>query len=95
MSKSVEDTRRELFEDWHNKKAIEQAERQEFQSVLSWLANKEILWLGFNAALDAVEIELPYLVEQKPYNHPNNAWNDALKKSKLCIEANNLGLKIK
>ena len=95
MSKSVESTRRELFQhavkrDWLESMIC-------FQRKADGYADRDIdnAWWAFNAALDCVEIELPYSVEQKPYNHPNNAWNSAVKETKSKIETLNLGLKVK
>lgn len=85
-------TRRELFEAWALTDAWlglgEEPERfeggyLEFETHAAWLA--------FNAALDAIEIELPkpsgMLIDARYYSGVSD--------SRSCIESLNLGIKIK
>ena len=98
MSKSVEETRRELFKEWFDSLVWPMCEK---------CSNAEyIAWEAFNAALDAVEIELPPQ-DISHYGGPDSeygpsyeqlegaGYNHGLSDCKLAIEATNLGLKIK
>lgn len=78
MSKSVESTRRELFKKWFDSLAWPMCEKCS--------KDEHIAWEGFNAGLDAVEIELPKaFLNEAPYKV----------KVKESVESLNLGLKIK
>jgi hypothetical protein len=93
MSKSVESTRRELFEQlvsipdsvtWSN-------ETKSYIGQNFWLV--DYAWEAFNAALDAVEIELP--LQTREYDRADEYYNMAIDCCKDSIERTNLGLKIK
>lgn len=87
MSKSVEETRRELFEAWYNKQWV-LCERCS--------ASKDIAWEAFNAALDAVEIELPAKLLRAEHDQDwHSVRNGTISACQRSIESLNLGLKIK
>ncbi len=102
MSKSVEDTRRELFEhavkrDWLESMIC-------FQCKADGYADRDIdnAWWAFNAALDCVGIELPYIKAYPPNEASSDVdyWIDEAKwemrtDCRTSIESLNLGLKIK
>ena len=77
--KTIEETRRGMFEAWMRKNGMTQHHPA-----------KQDMWLGFNAALDAVVIELPAM-------HVAGEMSGAcvLASCKQAIESTNLGLKIR
>lgn len=91
--KSVENTRRELFEDTFKKKSLtislEKAVDLEGDCIYvdDWT---QLAWIGFNAALDSVMIEVP------PYHELHEMTSGDLYDSVLVsIESTNLGIKVK
>jgi hypothetical protein len=102
MSKSVEETRRELFEQ-HMSIPDSVTWSDETNSYIGqnfWLV--DYAWEAFNAALDCVEIELPRLRAYPPNEASSDVdyWIDeakweTLSKCRGAITATNLGLKIK
>ena len=102
MSKSVEETRQELFYKWFD----EQQSLAERCGLSLGNAEFDFAEAAFNAALDAVEIELPPQ-DISHYGGPDSeygpsyeqvegaGYNHGLSDCKLAIEATNLGLKIK
>ena len=57
MNKSVEETRRELFEAWDSQAFADfDHEKDEFGEYVDNIVQQ--CWMAFNAALDAVEIDL-------------------------------------
>lgn len=109
MTDKIQETRRALFEAWARKHNDSLKEDQFDQpedikldkqgGVYIW-ANAESGWLAFNAALDAVEIELP---SRKAVNATltNSEWfgvseyNLGMFHSKLAIESTGLGIKVR
>lgn len=107
MPDKIKEARRALFEAWF------MANRPPHSSKDLWLkldfrgeyyAREAYMgWLGFNAALDAVEIELPELVEPEPPEDAfDDSWRDGYatadryrKKCRAAIESTGLGLRIK
>lgn len=85
--KTVEETRRELFEAWANKDHIDH------DGVCYENPYVESAWNGFNAALDAVEIELP----DRPGDYCEQGWAacEMLDGCRDAIESTNLGIKVK
>lgn len=93
MNKSVEETRRELFEHhmgipesvtWSN-------ETSSYIGQNFWLV--EYAWGAFNAALDIVEIELPESVQCGNKYYP---WEGVCADQfRTTIESLNLGIKVK
>lgn len=58
MSKSVEETRRELFEAWDSQAFADfDHEKDRLGDYVDNIVHQ--CWMAFNAALDAVEIKLP------------------------------------
>ena len=85
MTDKIQQARRELFEAWTKSEHGDLTRRQdgEYFDDLTHGA-----WLGFNAALDAVEIELPaYTDEVRQYGYAAADVHSA-------IESTNLGIKI-
>lgn len=101
MSKSVEDTRRELFEAGINIRTLTRNEHGDY--VLGEIRD---MWSGFNLALDTVEIELPPQ-DISHYGGPDSeygpsyeqvegaGYNHGISDCRLSIESLNLGLKVK
>lgn len=102
MSKSVEETRRELFYKWFD----EQQSLAERCGLSLGNAEFDFGEAAFNAALDAVEITFPSQ-DISHYGGPDSVYgpsyeqvegagyNHGLNDCKLAIETLNLGLKIK
>ena len=86
MEDKIQQARRELFEAWTKSEHGNISRRQdgEYFDDLTHGA-----WLGFNAALDSVEIELPeYTDEVRQYGYSAADVHAA-------IESTNLGIKVK
>lgn len=107
MSESVELARRALFEKWYARR-IEATEEfvRSFRHKDSYFSDSPFMvnaWQAFNAALDAVVIELPVLVEPAPPEDAfDDSWRDGYsaadryrKKCCVAIESTGLGIKIK
>lgn len=84
---TIEEKRRELFEAWWN--------TEQYCGCVS------DMWLGFNAALDSVVIELParYVITEHTYSYQrpkpkHHGYNTALRDCKALIEATGLGIKV-
>lgn len=97
--KTVEETRRELFEPWASDggkwpKAVERTADNQYQ-----LMRTHSDWLAFNAALDAVVIRLPcerHIRSRWPEGcGVDMAFNDCRQLCADAIESTNLGLTIK
>ena len=96
MTDKIQQARRELFEAWTKSEHGDLTRRQdgEYFDDLTHGA-----WLGFNAALDCVVIELPS--ERKVRNGwqeaagADMAFNDCLDLCIDAIESTNLGIKVK
>ena len=96
MTDKIQQARRELFEEWTKSEHGDLTRRQdgEYFDDLTHGA-----WLGFNAALDCVVIELPS--ERKVRNGwqeaagADMAFNDCLDLCIDSIESTNLGIKVK
>ena len=85
MSKSVESTRRELFEAGINIRTRTRNEHGDY--VLGEIRD---MWSGFNLALDSIEIDLP----SKYKTEEGYSMYDVAEVI-TCIHNTNLGLKIK
>lgn len=77
--KTIEQTRRELFEAW--------ASRERWVNCSPC---RDELFDAFNAALDAVEIELP-----SPDNYSDDEACSAVSECRAAIEQTGLGIRIK
>lgn len=96
MTPEIEKKRRELYESrvvlpdtvqWNE--GI-----KSYTGVNFWLA--QFGWDAFNAAMDAVEIELPSKFENAPpYASFQGGWNDMREEAIDAITATGLGLKVK
>jgi len=103
MSKSVESTRRELFEHEYVQYRQYLKRNKDGSYNEEWV---DARWQGFNAALDLVEITFPPQ-DISHYGGPDSeygpsyeqvegaGYNHGLSDCKLVIETLNLGLKIK
>lgn len=93
MSKSVEETRRELFE--HECVQYRQYLKRNKDGTYNeeWV---ESCWQGFNAAFDLIEIELPDSCKMST-EELDEGYNAGYLKWEIveAIKALNLGLKIK
>jgi hypothetical protein len=109
--KTIEETRRGMFEAWHreNFKAkysnghptrdMHNGKYAERYTV----DREQDRWIAFNAALDAVVIELPELAEpREPAYAFDDSWRDGYtaasryrRQCRAAIESTNLGLKIR
>lgn len=78
---TVEQKRRELFEAWWCMSGMEKF--------------KETAWAGFNAALDAVEIELPKRIVDWSTDSWGDGFNVSRDRCKDAIESTGLGIKVK
>ena len=105
MSKSVEEVRRELFEaDFKvRRKSTFPAIELSRDSGGGYKYNPAHSdWMAWNAALDAVEIQLPSLVGlDQPFTgtpiseiRAHNHYNQALADCRAAIEQTGLGLKV-
>lgn len=85
MTPDIEKKRRELFDQFCADKGYGR------------FSTRELLWPCFNAALDAVEIELPQA--QNPAVEDDRRWhsirNQTIAACKRAITATGLGLRIK
>lgn len=88
MTPEVEKKRREMFEAWFDKEVLPTI------SYGSPDILKRPMWRPFNAALDAVEIELPSLGICAITNELIG-YQRGLSDAKKAIESTGLGLKIK
>ena len=87
MTDKIKQERRELFEAWTKSEYGNISRRQdgEYFDDLTHGA-----WLGFNAALDAVEIELP-----EPHSTNGGDCVVDYEETRAAIESTNLGIKVK
>ena len=93
--KTVEQTRRELFEAWYRGEFP--ASELRIQNLIGTYTkhHADLCWQGFNAALDAVVIELPdSYIDAPRYACYKGGWNDMRGETVDAIESTNLGLKI-
>lgn len=93
MTDKIQQARRAAFEDWTKSEHGNISRRQdgEYFDDLTHGA-----WLGFNAALDCVVIELPVEFPYVPsYACYQVGWNDMRTESVDAIESTNLGIKVK
>lgn len=92
MSKSVEEVRRGMFQSWvetFNSMPAALFVDERGRYIDDWI---QCRWLGFNAALDAVEIELP-----KPeisYDVFDNGHAAGVDCCRAAIEQTGLGLRV-
>ena len=91
MTEKIQQARRELFEAWTKSEHGDLTRRQdgEYFDDLTHGA-----WLGFNAALDCVVIELPEPCRQVTFDDEgiDIYWPDEVR---AAIESTNLGIKVK
>lgn len=91
MTDKIQQARREMFEAWTKSEHGDLTRRQdgEYFDDLTHGA-----WLGFNAALDAVEIELPESCRQVTIDDESIDiyWPNEVR---AAIESTNLGIKVK
>lgn len=97
MTDKIQQARRELFEAWTKSEHGDLTLRQdgEYFDDLTHGA-----WLGFNAALDCVVIELPAEIDEFADDDPGRRafslfTNTALRGCRTAIESTNLGIKVK
>lgn len=100
MSKSVEDVRRAAFEAWYRIEfpALELRAQNLIGTYTKYHA--DLSWQAFNAALDAVEIQLPPEVAQfADDDRGRRAFslftNTAIRSCRAAIEQTGLGLRVK
>lgn len=84
---SIEEKRRELFEAWWGDQRYLRGTVSSYDEPAAWLA--------FNAALDAVEINLPKLWISNDSGASEQAACQTLNACKEAIESTGLGLKVK
>ena len=84
MTDKIQQARRDAFEDWTKSEHCDLTRRQdgEYFDDLTHAA-----WLGFNAALDCVVIELP--------DSNCEAQDNYMLACERAIESTNLGIKVK
>ena len=84
MTDKIQQARRELFEAWATRQhgGLSRRDDGEYFDDLTHGA-----WLGFNAALDSVEIELP--------DSNCEAQDNYMLACERAIESTNLGIKVK
>ena len=98
--KTIDQTRRELFRKIFANAPYEFSMARYTEDSTSWPGNYvsyhvECAWQAFNAALDAVVIELPDSYADAPrYACYEGGWNDMRGETVDAIESTNLGLKI-
>ena len=94
MNKTVEETRRELFEAWY--KIEFPASELRVQNLIGTYTkyNADLSWQAFNAAMDAVVISLP---ESREIIDEGGWLSDVVDADEVrtAIESTNLGIKIK
>ena len=97
ITDKIQQARRELFEEWTKSEHGDLTRRQdgEYFDDLTHGA-----WLGFNAALDCVVIDLPQELHAYPGQPQEDRLldadrNHAIKQCRAAIESTNLGIKIK
>lgn len=83
--KTVEDTRRELFQSLNDGEYLGFYGGKYDDPII------EAKWQGFNAALDAVEIELPDRNTEIDEYDGRQTWDDC----RAAIESTNLGINVK
>lgn len=91
MTDKTQQARRKLFEEWTKSEHGNLSRRQdgEYFDDLTHGA-----WLGFNAALDCVVIELPVLGICAMTNE-NLGYQRGIRDSRAAIESTNLGINVK
>ena len=89
--KTIEETRRGMFEAWYENRSGCRPRLQESGRYSD--VGPDLAWEGFNAALDAVVIELPKISDQAVEDH--YSWASCEEKTRTAIESTNLGLKIR
>ena len=94
--KTIEQTRRELFETAYLKKYFYPAERWSLVPEKYRTQHAEIAWWAFNAALDAVVIEFPQMTGEDNGGcfHDAEVYDQTVNDCRAAIESTNLGLKI-
>lgn len=90
---TIEEKRRELFEAAYLKKYFYQADRWSLIPEKYRTQHAEIAWWAFNAALDAVVIELPE--KWGEYSEEGYHFCVAIDECRAAIESTGLGLKVK
>lgn len=98
MTETVEQARRALFEAWICKcgRAVGFGTYIKNGVIKYSDPSTDIAWAAFNAALDAVEIELPAIAFDDDMN--KSTWigiKSAISECRSAIQSLNLGLRIK
>lgn len=95
--KSVENTRRELFEAWYKNEFP--ASELRVQNLIGTYtkSHADLCWQAFDAALDSVVIELPGKIGEE---HGGDFYSASIHDSVIAecqdaIETTNLGIKVK
>lgn len=95
MTKTVEEVRRAAFEAWYvTQPSYTDGDAMQMSDGQYWYIGTRKAWAGFNAGLDAVEIELPLSREIVD----EGGWlNDVLDADEVraAIEQTGLGLRVK
>ena len=93
LTETVEQTRRALFESLQGARADKSVWVRGYNSGDYKNPVMQNRWVGFNAALDAVEIEMPKISDQPVADH--YCWSSCEEKCRSAINSTNLGLRIK
>lgn len=99
--KTIEQTRRALFEAWY-KKQFPYADLRVQNLIGTYTkSHADLSWQSFNAALDAVVIELPSPISEHNtdingfVNPAAEEYDGCLDDCRTAIESTNLGIKIR
>lgn len=90
MEDKIQQARRELFEEWTKSEYGDLTIRQDGEYFDDMTHGA---WLGFNAALDCVLIELPE--KWGEYSEEGYHFCAAVDECRAAIESTNLGIKVK
>lgn len=93
MTDKIQQARRELFEAWWLSEGLTLND----PTYGRYTTTTQSAWIGFNAALDCVVIELPSerKIRHLPTPDENHSYNEALENCRDAIESTNLGIKVK
>ena len=99
MEGKIQQARRAAFEAWFTVAytASKLSPRQTNCGILTdGYADPRVnlCWLGFNAALDSLEIKFPLEVK-RAFHEYDLGYNEAVDSCRAAIESTNLGIKIK
>ena len=92
MTDKIQQARREMFEAWWLSEGLTLND----PTYGRYTTTTQSAWMGFNAALDCVVIELPVEFPYVPsYACYQVGWNDMRGEAVDAIESTNLGIKVK